>query len=269
MLRERVLVALALLIVSLLFVFLGGWAFTAYLTVILSISAWEYAHIFQTGGYAPSRPLLTIGVALLILSRAAFGLTISAGLLGLFTLVSMTLHLIAYERGTESAALDFVIGLGGLLYLGWVGGYLLSLRQLPEGQWWILLVVPIVAIGDSGAYFIGRAFGKHALAARLSPKKTWEGYFGGLASAMAGGLVLALFWQRFCPAMTPTLGLGFGALLGLLTPLGDLGESMLKRSFQVKDSGRLLPGHGGMFDRIDSWLWAGFLGYFLVLWFGS
>jgi phosphatidate cytidylyltransferase len=269
MLRERVLVALALLIVSVIFVFLGGWAFTIYLALILSISAWEYARIFQTGGYAPSRPLLTIGVALLVLSRAAFGLTISGGVLGLFTLAAMTVHLIAYERGAESAALDFVISLGGLLYLGWVGSYLLSLRQLPEGQWWLLLIVPIVAIGDSGAYFIGRAFGKHPLAPRLSPQKTWEGYLGGLASAVLGGFGLALLWHSFCPNIIPSLGLGFGALLGLLTPLGDLGESMLKRSFHVKDSGRLLPGHGGMFDRIDSWLWAGFLGYFLVLWFGS
>ncbi len=269
MLRERVLVALAILVISLVFVFLGGWAFSAYLTIILCIAAWEYGRIFAAGSYAPNRPLLVGGVALLCLSRAAFGLAVSGGLLGLLTLLAMALHLFAYERGVESAALDFVISLGGLLYLGWIGSYLISLRALSDGDWWLLLIVPIVALGDSGAFFIGRAFGRHPLAKRLSPKKTWEGYLGGVACAILGGMGLATLWHFACPTITPVLGLGFGAVLGFFTPLGDLGESMLKRPFQVKDSGRLLPGHGGIFDRIDSWLWAGFLGYYLVLWFGA
>jgi phosphatidate cytidylyltransferase len=155
------------------------------------------------------------------------------------------------------------------LYLGWIGAYFLSLRGLPEGNWWVLTILPAVWIADSGAYFFGRRFGAHKLSPRLSPKKTWEGYWGGVVAGTLGGALLAYTWSFFTgPAsqITPLRGALIGFVLSIVTTLGDLGESMFKRQVGVKDSGKLLPGHGGMFDRIDSWLWAAVIGFYLVTW---
>jgi phosphatidate cytidylyltransferase len=112
--------------------------------------------------------------------------------------------------------------------------------------------------------FIGMGFGKHLMTPRLSPKKTWEGYFGGVLTGILGGIALAALWGRFTPEITLWKGALAGVLLSVLTPLGDLGESMIKRQVGVKDSSHILPGHGGVFDRIDSWLWAAVIGYYMI-----
>jgi len=143
---------------------------------------------------------------------------------------------------------------------------LISLRSLPDGKWWFLVVMPSVWIADSGAFFIGRRFGKHTMAPRLSPKKTWEGYFGGIFCGTAGVILLSLVWSIAFPAITAGKAAVIGLVMSVVTPLGDLGVSMLKRQFHLKDTGKLLPGHGGALDRIDSWVWGAILGYYLVLW---
>ncbi|MCU0489232.1 MAG: phosphatidate cytidylyltransferase, partial [Anaerolineales bacterium] len=197
--------------------------------------------------------------------------------IGLFLLLSLTYHLWSYERGRDQAATDFAITIGGGLYIGFTGAYLILLRNLPEGMWWVLLALPAVWLADSGAYFVGRAYGRHKLNKRLSPKKSWEGYFGGIVLGTAGTALLALAWQALAlrwpvalgsaTRITPFNGAILGLVASLLTILGDLGESMIKRQFGAKDSGNLLPGHGGVFDRIDSWLWAGILSYFVIFYF--
>jgi phosphatidate cytidylyltransferase len=180
----------------------------------------------------------------------------------------MTFHMGAYERGRDGSATDFAITLGGLLYLGWLGAYLLDLRFLNDGIWYFFLVLIPVWIADSAAYFIGKRFGKHPLAARLSPKKTWEGYWAGVIFGTLTGLGLSyLFRAMNGPEVSWLQGSLLGLVLSLLTTLGDLGESMIKRQAGVKDSSSLIPGHGGFLDRIDSWLWAGAIGYYSVVWF--
>ena len=175
----------------------------------------------------------------------------------------------SYERGREEAGTDFAITLSGVLYIGWLGAYLVSVRSLPEGMWWVLLVLPAIWFADAGAYFIGRAFGRHKLSPRLSPKKTWEGYIGGVVVAPIGTALLAVLWASLAgpgSAITPLDGAILGLVLGVVAPLGDLGESMIKRQFGVKDLGKILPGHGGAFDRIDLWLWAAAIGYYIIIW---
>jgi phosphatidate cytidylyltransferase len=163
---------------------------------------------------------------------------------------------------------DFGVTLGGVFYLGWIGAYLVSLRLLPEGKWWILLALPAVWIADSGAYLVGSRFGRRKFSPRLSPRKTWEGYWGGVIAGALGAVLLAYVW-RIAAGPESAITAGRAALLGLvisaLAPLGDLGESMFKRMVGAKDSSNLIPGHGGVFDRIDSWLWAGVIGYYIVL----
>jgi phosphatidate cytidylyltransferase len=177
---------------------------------------------------------------------------------------------VAYERGRDQAGTDFAVTLAGIIYLGWIGAYMISVRDLPEGKWWLLVVLPAVWLADSGAYLVGVRFGRHKIAPRLSPKKSWEGYIGGIFFAVLGTPLFVALWRVGAgpdTTLTLTAGAWIGLAMGLLTIFGDLGESMLKRQVGAKDSGNLLPGHGGALDRIDSWLWAGVIGYYLVVWF--
>ncbi len=264
MLAQRLLVAIIIIPVAILFAWLGGWFLAVALAALLGFAAWEYWHMFAQGGYRPSLPVLVGGTALLLLMRQASGFEGSDWLISVFVLVAMTVQVAHQEKGLNTSALDFNITLGGILYLGWLGGYLVSIRNLPEGLWWVLLVVPAAGIADSAAFFVGRAFGKHKISKRVSPNKTWEGYFGGVIAAALGTMLLAMLWNMRTPAIEYYHGLFIGMVIGALTILGDLGESMLKRGMGVKDASQVLPGHGGIMDRIDSWLWAAPIGYYMI-----
>ena len=109
----------------------------------------------------------------------------------LFVLLAMTVHLVAFERGRDQAALDFAVTVAGIVYLGWLGSYLLDLRQLPQG-WVVVDDRPAHRLGgDTGAYSIGAVYGKHKMTPRLSPKKSWEGYFAGVFTSVHR-------WSFFC-----------------------------------------------------------------------
>ena len=267
MLRQRALVAAVLLPIGLMIIYFGGWAFAILVTLIMGLAAWEYARIFKTGEFQPADVIIIIGVVMLALARAWNGFDGADWIISLLILASMTYHLIAYERGRDLAASDFAVTMSGIFYIGWLGAYLISLRDLPNGMWWVLIVLPSVWLADSGAYFVGRAFGKRKFSPRLSPKKTWEGYLGGVLVGTLGAALLAILWNAIEPGvMTPLQGGIIGLILSLITTLGDLGASMVKRQFGVKDSSNLIPGHGGVFDRIDSWIWAGVIGFYIVQW---
>jgi len=266
MLRERLIVALLLVPIIILPIAAGGWVFNLFIALVLGVAAYEYSRIFRSGGYFPS-PILTVtGVVFLALARAAGDFLLSAMVLAGLILVTMSWSVIAYEQGQQQAGMDFVITLGGIVYLGWVGPYLISLRALPDGKWWILLSLCSIWIADAGAYAIGRRFGKHPLSPRVSPKKSWEGYLSGITWALAAMVILAPLFSFVAASVSLLKALPLGLVIAILAPLGDLGESLIKRQFNLKDSGRLMPGHGGVFDRLDSWLWAGVIGYYMVTW---
>ncbi|KAF0108345.1 MAG: phosphatidate cytidylyltransferase [Anaerolineaceae bacterium] len=267
MLIKRTLAALVLAVIGIPAIIFGGIYFFALITLLLGIAAWEFGRIFRASGFNASDPLLVGGVVLLATVRAYYP-DLAPAALALLILAAMTWHLVAYERGRDLAATDFTVTLGGLVYLGWIGAYLIELRNLPDGLWWLLLALPSVWLADTAAYFVGVRFGKHRLSPRLSPKKTWEGYWGGVFFGALGAAGLAVLWRSLGgPAVTWWQGAALGAALSILTTLGDLGESMLKRQAGVKDSSHIIPGHGGVLDRIDSWLWGGVLGYFFIIWF--
>jgi phosphatidate cytidylyltransferase len=209
--------------------------------------------------------LLPIGLAIIYLGGWPFT-----------AFVALILGLAAWEysqifRGSklEPANVIAIIGAASLaLGRGWnefeSAPWIISLIF-----WWLLLVLPCVWLADSGAYFIGRSFGRHKLSPRLSPKKTWEGYIGGIFVGTLGAVGLVYLWNIWAGpgfSITPLQGALLGFLLSAITTLGDLGESMIKRQSAVKDSSNLLPGHGGVFDRIDSWLWAAPIGYYFIIW---
>lgn len=268
MLKQRLLVTVVLLPVGIAVIHIGGWVYAAFIATLLGLAAWEFGGLFRADGFQASSGLIVAGTVALTLGRQVDQFESAPWILSLFVLTSMTYHLVDYERGRDKAGTDLSITLAGGLYIGWLGAYLVSLRVLPDGKWWVLLVLPAVWLADGGAYLIGRAFGRHKMTPRLSPKKSWEGYFAGILAGTLGTAGLAALWRLSAggsSAVTPGFGALLGFLLAIITPLGDLGESMIKRQVGAKDSGHLLPGHGGMFDRMDTWLWAAPIGYYLIL----
>ena len=267
MLTNRLLVIVVLLPIFIVAGIVGGWLFTGLACIMLGIAAWEFWRMFTRGEHKPSAVLLVGGVILLTIARQldGLGLNISAFAFCILSMLAMAVHTIQYERGRDQAATDLVITLGGLLYFGWLGPYIISLRNLTLGQYWLLLVLPSVWLMDVGGYLVGGWIGRLHLASRTSPNKTWEGYIGGLLFAVVGTGLLALLWGLLVPEVTFQKGALLGLVIGLFAPLGDLGESMVKRQFGFKDSSSLLGGHGGVWDRIDSWIWAWVIGYYLVL----
>ena len=269
MLRQRTIVGLVLLPIGMTAIVLGGWYYTALIASILGIAAWEYTLLFRSGRMQPASILVIGGVILLVLGRALDGFDSAPWVLSMLILLSMVWHLVAYEFGRDQSATDLTITLGGIFYIGWIGSYFISLRNLPNGLAWVLLVLPAVWSADMGAYVVGHMWGRHKLSPRLSPRKTWEGYLGGVVSGILLATLIAALWEAYGGpdiGITPLRGAVVGLVMSIFPTLGDLGESMIKRQVGAKDSSNLLPGHGGFFDRIDSWLWAVVLGYYLITW---
>ncbi len=262
---KRISTALVLAAIGFPAIYYGGIFFWAIIVLLLAIAAWEYFNLMRAANYQPAAKLGIAGVFFLALTRIYFPPYESATLI-LFVFLTMGYHLFAFEQGRDNAAGDFAVTLTGIIYLGWMGSYLIKLRELPNGVYWFSIVLPIIWFTDTGAFFVGRKWGKHHLSPRLSPKKTWEGYWGGVFLGVIGSLLFYALWgKNLSLSLTESFLLGIS--LSLLTPLGDLGESMFKRQSGIKDSSHILPGHGGIFDRIDTWLWAAPLGYYLIHWF--
>jgi phosphatidate cytidylyltransferase len=180
-------------------------------------------------------------------------------------LVSLIVLLLRPSR--EKAFRDWAWTIVGALYVGWMLSYWLNLRGLEDGRNWVYLAMLTTFANDTGAFFIGRAKGKHKLAPTISPAKTWGGAIGGLISAILAAVVIAMVLNLISPftfKYWQIILLGF--LVGLFAQLGDLVESLLKRNMGVKESGNLLPGHGGILDRFDSLIFVGAVVYYYVIW---
>ena len=153
------------------------------------------------------------------------------------------------RRDFEAGLLDFGRALTGILYAGFLLVHFIWLEQLSDGPYWVVFVVMTGMLGDSAGYFVGHAFGRHKLMPRVSPGKTIEGAVGILGGNLLSGVAAKIF---LLPALTWNEALVLAAIQGTLGQLGDLCESIMKRTYGAKDSGRLFPGHGGVLDRIDS-----------------
>ena len=267
MLSQRVKAALVFVPLVLIIMYLGGWIFNLFFGAVLLFAAYEYWRLFTKLGETPSLPLMLVGVGLVILTRWFLPQTFHSPLITVLIFLSAVVALIQYERGDDHAALNFGITLSGILYLGWIGSYLFDLRALQDGRGWMLTALPAVWLADSGAYYIGSWLGKAKMCPRTSPKKSWAGLAGAVLFGVISAPLLILLWRAvgWLPLETP---LWFGVVIGLagalITPIGDLLISLFKRTAGVKDTGNLIPGHGGILDRIDTWIWGALLGYYLV-----
>ena len=266
--RRRILTALVLVVICLPGIIFGGIFYFVLMTIFLVGGAWEYVRMYRAVQYEPNE-ILTVGGVLAIATARVFFVEAVMPLFAALILLAMTVHLIAFERGRDQAALDFCVTVAGIVYIGWLGSYLLDLRNLDQGVWWLMLILPMVWAGDTGAYSIGAVYGKHKMSPRLSPKKSWEGYFAGVFTSVLVGAFFAYAFSSMGPQplnglINPMQGALLGLFIGAVAPLGDLGESMLKRQSGLKDSSNIFPGHGGFLDRIDSWIWGAAIGYFLI-----
>lgn len=167
-------------------------------------------------------------------------------------------------RAIDGAAREVACALLAFLYIPFLLMHLVQLRQTPFGIQWLLVMMLIVMTNDSAAFYTGSAFGKHRLYPLVSPKKSIEGAVGGLTGSLCGAL-LAKF--TFFPQLTFIDAVVTALVVGVVGQAGDLFESLLKRSFGVKDSGTIIPGHGGVLDRLDSILFAAPITYYYVLFF--
>jgi len=179
-----------------------------------------------------------------------------------FLLLLLSILFMGTSQNLSSVISNIGIVFFGIFYIGFLLSYVSLIRNMIDGRQWVLFLIATVWAGDISAFLSGSLFGRHKLYPKISPKKTYEG----LAGAIAGTIIVAL---SFALLFLPQLGIGICILLaiglGVLGQLGDFTESMLKRSAHVKDSGSLIPGHGGMLDRLDSFLFsAPFLHYSLL-----
>jgi phosphatidate cytidylyltransferase len=247
----RVLTAAALIPIVLALVWWAPqWLFSAVLALIAAGTLYEYLGIARESGLTPLAglcyaavvvvvfwPRLTDGAALLLMLALALALAMRP------------------SRSLDKALPAAASSLLGVLYVGLPLAMLGDIRRLDAGPRWVVYVLVLTWVSDTAAYFAGRALGRHKLAPRISPGKTWEGAAASLLAALAFGLAY-LAWLRPAPNFGLAAGAGIAAAVNIAGQIGDLAESAIKRGAGMKDSGAILPGHGGLLDRIDALLFA-------------
>ena len=233
----------------LVLIYLGG-KYTAFLVVVLTLLALlEFLKIGEQMGIRIWSKLTILVTVVWLISLLLSGAEWMLMLLVLWLLIGLGRLALTYPRTSLS---DASYNLLAVLYSVVLLSHLYLLRQLPSGLEWTFLTIFLVWATDTGAYLIGKQFGSHLLAPQVSPKKTVEGSLGGLLLSI---LVALVFW-RIVGGASWIAYISLGIIIGVSAQIGDLFESALKRSAGVKDSGKLIPGHGGILDRFDSLIFA-------------
>jgi phosphatidate cytidylyltransferase len=210
--------------------------------------------------------VLGLVMTTLVLSHLQWPQTLPLHPLFLFILTATLLSYLLSKHELSQSLVDVSVLLFGTLYIGFTLGHLLLIRALPDGIFLVFFVILVTWAGDTGAYYAGVSMGRTPLALRISPNKTVEGLLGGCLLAVVLALI-ARAW--FIPSFTIIDALVLGVMLTVAGLIGDLSESMFKRGAGVKDSGGLIPGHGGMLDRLDSLLLTAPTYYYYVTLFKS
>jgi phosphatidate cytidylyltransferase len=256
----RTFSALILLPLAIGLIWLGGMPFYVVLGLLLIIAAREFNQLLRQSSH-PHQATFVFSAALVVVAGVDILLPGSVLLrpgIALILVISLIWQL---RHRQAEPTVDWALSIASGLYLGLAGAHFILLRQLPDGERWLVLTLTGTWLADSGAYFIGSRFGRHKLTPTLSPKKSWEGLAGGV-----------LFGVALNPIVAALFGLPWfhGAVLGLIGAtigtLGDLSISMIKREVGAKDSGHLIPGHGGALDRLDSLLFTVIVGYYYLSW---
>jgi phosphatidate cytidylyltransferase len=235
--------------------YLGGWPFAGMVLAVSLVAQHELYGLLEAGGLRPLKAVgLALGalLALRVLVPTALPLAVAA--------VVLLLACSPFLRDEHAAPASLAATVFGALYPTALLAYLTDLRLArgplvgdAEAFWLTMATLILIWVTDTFAYFVGRALGRHPLAPKISPKKTWEGAAGGVLGAVAAAVVLKLTALAFL-AWPHVLAMAF--FCGIVSQLGDLAESRMKRAVGIKDSGTILPGHGGLLDRFDAMILA-------------
>ena len=243
---------LTALVAAPLAIWIVGWAhpyvFDAAISLCAALALYEFLDLGKQKGYDIPVPLC---IAVMLFINAAFILAPISVEMGVFVALLVIPGSYVFSKGNlEEALPSSAIAVLATLYVGMLGGSLIRLHDdFADGARLVFFLLLVVWLGDSGAYYFGRTFGKHKLSPRISPKKTVEGLIGGIVTSIVAALVIHFTFFKELPLLHAVIA---GVILSVAGVIGDLAESMWKRSAAVKDSGTLIPGHGGFLDRFDS-----------------
>jgi len=262
MINKRVLTGIVLAPILYVIVWVMPAAYFAGLAVLAAVIGQH--EVYAMARARGARPMAVIGTVLgafLVLSfyfpRAADNGEFQAAA-GIILLLACRLF---SPQPVEGAFEDITSTFFGIFYVALLFGFQVAIHRGPDGKYWLVLMYLVIWASDTGAYYIGTAFGKHRLYEKISPKKSIEGLAGGIAASMATAAVCRIW---LVPSLGPAEAVLLGGLLAIAGAIGDLAESLIKRSAGVKDSGAIIPGHGGVLDRMDSMLFAAPLLYYYI-----
>jgi phosphatidate cytidylyltransferase len=252
MLRQRILTAIVIIPLSILVIWFGNPWFGLIMALFALFGSLEF---YRLASSLTIKPLSYFGVAvvlLLVLSPFCSITMIKPLIITIAIIISLIWLL--FRSLKTNAFNNWAWTMAGILFIGWTLSYWIEIRDLEFGRYWVFWIFTVIVVNDVCALFIGKALGKHPLALSVSPKKTWEGAIGGLVT----GIIVSVIFGSFSPVVISWWQMIIlGLVICLLAQLGDLVESLLKRNTDVKDSGKLLPGHGGSLDRLDSFFFTG------------
>ena len=230
--------------------------------ILIGFSLFEYFTLLREKSVASYRFFgVSIGMIIPAIVYMEQGLTRSGEVL-FIVLACLFLFLLQFSRkNNEDALVGIALTLFGILYISWFSSFVIKIRFLPGGAVWVAYLIAVTKAGDIGAYILGSLLGRHPLMPHVSPKKSVEGMFGGLLFSALASLAISRFLpiHFFLPHV-----LVLGLIIGIVAQIGDLSESLLKRFCNVKDSGALLPGMGGVLDAVDSILFTAPIFYFYL-----
>jgi len=271
----RVLAALVLIPIALGLLWAGGWILFGGGVIILTIASYEMHRMFVGEGKRPLS-ILSLGASLVFLLAAILPASLRLPLIEAnisLLLLTTFIWLLLARKTLDGALVDWALTMAVPLYLGWPLSFFLLLRgtQLGfvSGFWWVMVALLGCMAFDTAAFFTGKFLGRHKLATQASPSKTWEGVIGGILGGVIATLVTtqgAHFFTLQFIQIPIYHAIILGVLLSVAAQVGDLAESLIKRQSHVKDSGHLIPGHGGILDRMDSQIFAVMVVYFYASW---
>lgn len=260
-------------VTALLVIFLGKLTFTLAVGLVTVLGILEYVELLKKQHLRPQTEVILLFSLLLLLFIHCKYISIpgldtvtikkinteSFFALILISVFFTSLVLELLRGNPEQGLVNAAVNLFGTVYIGFMFAYILLLRFIPNGFFYLLFVLAVTWGNDSGAYFVGINFGKHKLSPRISPQKSIEGSIGGIGGGLIAAVLAGIVFKK---SLLPLLVLAF--LVVITGQFGDLVESVIKRNAGVKDSGTFLPGHGGILDRLDSLLFAGPVVYYFA-----
>jgi len=244
-----------------------------FMNVVIARAVWEFYRICEAKGLPSFKIWGVVGAVALVSGSWFFYRRHDVVRLSydfdILILLIFTLWLFVRQfpqklnpQGIETMA----VTLFGLLYVAWLGNFITRINFAnPHGRYFVMMLVIVTKFTDMGAYIVGSTMGRHKMIPRISPKKTWEGTAGGIAFAVGGAFLSRWLMPGEMALLTNQHAIVIGLLLGAAAVIGDLAESLIKRQLNVKDSGVILAGHGGLFDRMDSSFWAVAFAYYCTV----